>query len=71
VLTAIIIALFAGAIFLDYIPGWQHRRKKDNLVYGMLLALSFGILFLFTVGITVPSPSNAIYNIVKMIIPIG
>ncbi len=69
-LTAIVIALFAGAIFFDYIPGRKSRKKKDNVAYGMLLALSFLILLLFSVGVNVPSPSKAIHDVVKLIAPI-
>jgi len=69
-LTAMVIALFAGAIFLDYIPRRKDRKKRDNLVYGMLLAISFVILLLFSVGVSVPSPSKAIDSVVRMIVPI-
>jgi hypothetical protein len=65
-----VIALFAGVMLLDYIPGWKSRKKKVNLVYGMMLALSLLILFLFSVGVNVPSPSKAIHSVVKMIAPI-
>lgn len=69
-LTAMVIALFAGVVFLDYIPGRKSRKKKDNVVYTMLLTLSFIILLLFSVGVNVPSPSKAIHDVVKLIAPI-
>jgi uncharacterized membrane protein YozB (DUF420 family) len=65
-----VIALFAGAVFLDFIPRRKSRKKKENIVCGLLIAVSFVVLFLFSVGVKVPSPSKAIHDIVKMIAPI-
>ncbi len=69
-LTAMVIALFAGAIIFDYVPGRKSRKKKENLIYGTLLALSFVILFLFSVGVNIPSPAKGIEDVVKLIVPI-
>lgn len=64
-----VIALFAGAIIFDYVPGRKSRKKKENLIYGTLLALSFVILFLFSVGVNIPSPAKGIEDVVKLIVP--
>ncbi len=68
--TAMVIALFAAAMFLDYIPGWKSRKKRGNLVYSMLLTISFIILFLFSVDVKLPSPSIVIQDFIETMIPL-
>ncbi len=69
-LTVIVLALFTGAILLDFLPKIKKRQKKVNIVYCLLLVLSFGILMLYSFGVKVPSPTQAIEAVVKMIVPV-
>ncbi len=68
--TAMVIALFAAAVFLDYIPGWKSRNKRGKLVYGLLFAVGFLILFLFSVDVKLPSPSIVIQDFIETMIPL-
>jgi hypothetical protein len=69
-LVGIVIAIFVGVVFFDYIPGRKSRKRKENIFYGTVLAVSFGILVLFTFEVALPSPTKAIEDLVKMVVPI-
>ena len=69
-LTAIVLVLFALTAALDWLPDIKRRPKKEAVVYGLLWAFGLAILFLYSVGVSVPSPSGAIRNMVKAIFPV-
>lgn len=69
-LTGIVIIVFIGIILFDFIPNRKSRKKKENVFYGAILAVSFCILALYSLGVTLPSPTKAIENIVKSVVPI-
>ncbi len=69
-LAIMIIALFAGIVIIDYIPNRKNRKRKINVFYGIVLASSFCILLLYGLGVVLPSPTAAIEDIVKTIVPV-
>ncbi len=69
-LTGIVIALFAGLVLFGYVPGRKKRRRKENIFYAAALAVSFAVLILYSLSITLPSPTKAIDGIVRMVVPI-
>ena len=69
-LAGIILALFAGVAFIDYIPNRKRRKRKENIFYGVVLAVSFCILVLYGLGVVLPSPTTVIEDAVKAIVPV-
>lgn len=69
-LTGIVLALFVGIVLIDYIPNRKSRKRKENVFYGAVLTVSFFIVLLYSLGVTLPSPTEAIEGIVKAIVPV-
>ncbi len=69
-IAGIVIVLFTGIVFFDYIPRRKNRKKKENIFYAAVLAVSFFILMLYSLGFDLPSPTKAIESIVKAVVPI-
>ncbi len=69
-LAGIIIIIFAGILFIDFIPNRKSRKRKEKIFYGIVLAVSFCILMLYCAGYTLPSPTEGIESVVKMIVPV-
>lgn len=65
--TAIVIVVFAVIAVHEMIPIMRTGRKLELLLYVTLLSLSFAVLFLATIGITLPGPTGVIKAIVRYI----
>lgn len=51
----IVILLFAGVVFWDYIPVVKAGNKKRTWIYGAFLAVSFCVLLLYSLDVPLPS----------------
>lgn len=69
-IVSIVLAVFLGIVLLDYIPHRKSRKKKENMFYGVVLAVCFIIVMLYSLEIALPNPTEAIESIVKMIVPV-
>lgn len=67
---SIVLVVFLGIMLLDYIPGRKGRKTKENVFNATVLTISFIILLLYSLDITLPNPTKAIESIVKLITPI-
>lgn len=65
--TLIILILFTAVVIIDLLP-FKKRPKKQNIVYCVLLILSFTVLFLDSVGVEIPSPSGPITQLIEPLI---
>ncbi len=63
-LTLIVLLLHTGAVVFDLL---LKRPKKQNILYCVLLSVSFGVLFVFSLGTEMPSASEPIRSFVQML----
>ncbi len=68
-LTAIVIFLYIFML-IDYKYALKDCGKKAKLIYCGCLAISFLVLILFTIGISLPSPTILIRNAIDTFIQI-
>jgi hypothetical membrane protein len=66
--TAIVFVLFFLTFFVDFLPNAKKLKLRDSIIYCALLSISFAILMLYSVGITVPGPTEPIKHIVELFI---
>ena len=66
-LTAIVILLYFCVVLFDFLPSVKTLSKKGSIVYCTFLSLSFAVLFLYSIDIKVPGPSEAIKSIIQKI----
>lgn len=69
-LTIIVLALVGITVAVDLVPGIKNKSKKDIAVYCLILSAAFGILFLFSLDVKVPGPSEPIRSVVEAIFPV-
>jgi hypothetical protein len=69
-LTVIVLIVFAVTAALDWLPGIKSKPKKETVVYGLLLVTALVVLFLYSLGVHMPEPSDAITAAVKAIFPV-
>lgn len=69
--TLIVFVVFAGFIFLNFLPQRKTRLKKENVIYVVLASASFIVLLLYSFGIRIPSPTRLIEATVKAVFPIN
>jgi hypothetical protein len=62
-LTAIVVILFALTAALDWLPEIKNRPKKETVVYGLLWTSALAVLLLFSFGVRLPSPNDAIKTV--------
>jgi hypothetical protein len=67
-LTVIVIMLYAFVILFDFIPRRKERPVIAVVVYCAIMAVSFMVLILYSLGIQVPGPSEAIENMVNTLV---
>lgn len=65
--TLIILVVFSLTIIFDLLP-FKKREKKQNIVYCVMLIVSFTVLFLDSVGVEIPSPSDPIKQLLGPLI---
>ena len=61
---AIVIALYAAVIALDFLPAAGTDPRGVRALYLVLTALSFVLLSLHIVGVQVPSPTDPIREVI-------
>jgi hypothetical protein len=59
-LTAIVLFLFLLTTGFDCMTILQHEGKKGKVIYFSIMLISFCVLVLYSLDISVPSPSTAI-----------
>lgn len=64
----IILAVFICAFIFDYKKVIKEGNKKDYIIYGSFLFISFAVLMISGFGVKLPSPINYLDNIIKDII---
>lgn len=67
-LTVIVIILYICVVLFDFLPSKKALSKNGSVVYCAILFISFSVLFLYSVGIKVPGPSEALKNAVEVFI---
>lgn len=70
ILTSIVIILYFLIFVFDFLPVKNNMGKKVKFVYFAILSISFCVLFLYTINITVPSPSDYIKALLNMFLKI-
>ncbi len=68
-LTIIVVFVFAAVVVIDFLPLNRIISLKEKWIYGIFMLLSMCILILYSLDITVPSPSDLIINALESIIP--
>lgn len=51
--------------FIDMVPLIQQKKKKEAILYGVLMVCAFTLSVLLSLGIPVPSPAHPIENLIK------
>lgn len=67
VITAMVFLLYGAVIIFDFIPSLRVRSKGHNAVYISLSIVSFVVLILYSLDVTVPSPTTLITFVVEKV----
>ncbi len=62
---AIVIALYAAVLALDYRPRLKGRPKGEKALYLALMAVGFSVMLLYALDVKVPSPAKPIEQAVE------
>ena len=68
--TVIVIVLFALTVVLDWLPGIKTKPVRESVVYGLMTSVALIVLLLYSVGVNINGPSEAIRGVVKAIFPV-
>lgn len=63
--TVIVLTLYLSVVIWNFIPLVKEGDKKQSIVYGIFLSVSFCVLILFCFGIRCPGPSGVIRDVVE------
>lgn len=66
-LPAIVFFLYFFVILFDFAPTRKSRTAKGTFVYWSMLTISFCVLFLYSLDIQVPGPTEPIKTIVEVL----
>lgn len=66
-LTGIVILLFVFFYLFDYKPVLKEGKKTEKIVHISIMSISFIVLILYSFGISVPSPTEPIKNVVSLL----
>lgn len=66
-LTAIVLFLFILATLVEFLTVLKHSAKKVKIIHLSLMLVSFGVLMLYSLNITVPSPAEGITQVLETI----
>ena len=69
-LTAIVLIFIGLTVALDWLPGIKTKPVRESVVYGAMTAAALVVLFLYSIGVYVNGPSEAISSVVKAIFPV-
>lgn len=64
-LLSMVIFLYLCIVVFDFLPAARGGVKKENILYLSLLSVSFCVLVLYSLNISVPSPATPIEAIIK------
>lgn len=64
-LTGIVTLLFVFVYLFDYKPVIQKGKNAEKIVHISIMSISFIILILYSFGISVPTPTEPIKNVVS------
>ena len=67
-LTAIVVFFFIIIILFDYLPLRKKLSVKETVVYWAFLSVGFFVLFLYSLVIKLPSPTEPIKYVVEKFI---
>ena len=62
-----VIILYIVVAFADFLPIIKEKKKKEVLVYSVILLLSFCTLMIATAGVTVPPPFKTVEDAITQI----
>jgi hypothetical protein len=65
-ITFIFILVYVLAIIFDFLPIIRAHNKKETVVYGAMLTLSFVITFLYSIGVKVPRILPLLEGVIKI-----
>ncbi len=66
------IVLFFALIFVfDFIPIFKEKKKLQTFVYGIVLALSFTVIFLHEQGVNIPGPDIPIKYFIQQVLKLS
>lgn len=66
-LTGIVILLFVFVYLFDCKPVLKEGKKTEKIVHISIMSISFIVLILYSFGISVPSPTEPIKNVVSLL----
>ncbi len=68
-ITVIVLAIYALVIIFDYLPYAKSWTPGDKAVYWVTLLIGFGVLFLVSLDVKLPNPTDGITALVALIFP--
>ncbi|NLV58431.1 MAG: hypothetical protein GXY67_06635 [Clostridiales bacterium] len=66
-LTAIVLLLFVPATLMEWLTVLKHSEKKVKVIHIAIMLISFVLLILYSLSVTVPSPSEGITQVIEAI----
>jgi len=66
-LPLIIVLLFIFVYLFDYKPVLMDGNTKEKILHGSIMAISFCILMLHSLGVQIPSPTDSIEKMIHSI----
>lgn len=66
----IIVILFIFVYLFDYKPVLKNGNTKEKILHGSIMAISFCILMLHSMGVSIPSPSDSIEKMIHAVLGI-
>ena len=68
VLASMVLLVYALVIVIELIPSFRQASVKEGVISCVLLSVSFVVLLLYSFGINVPGPSDAIKNFIQIFV---
>lgn len=66
-LTVIVILLFLPAMFFEYVTVFKQAETKVKIIHVSIMLISFFVLILYSLRISVPSPADLIISIIDAV----
>ena len=66
-LTAIVLSLFLPVTLYEWKATLKHADKKVKIIHTSIMLVSFCVLMLYSLDVSVPSPSDMITDVVEAI----
>lgn len=68
--TVIVVLVYIFVVVFDFLPSKKNRDLKEIVVYCVLASISFCVLILYSLNITIPGSSKPIKNAVEKLLSI-